>query len=218
MMLKPATATALTLYASPCLPQSKSKRKMGEEHDTQAKSAFDHARKDEIVASMAARDAERQEKKRERLADANPDEDVHKFFQDFTDKLEGLRRNLEDIEAAAASGTEVAELTEKFAALRDQAQAVQEFANAGSLYLPPYDQRSMQMKMSKFDEDRAAAQARLVPRKKFGFKRKDKKKPAATNMAAAEAGSRHSDAVTEFKEHAVKATASMAGSRAPSAR
>jgi len=148
-----------------------------------------------LAAKMAARDAERQEKKKERLDETNPDEDVHGFFKEFTAKLDGLRVELADIEqAGSAGGTDTAVLASRLETLVDQAQAVKDFANAGSHYLPPFDQRSMQMKLVKFEEDRASAQARLVPRKKFAFKRKEKKKPAAANVAAAEAGSRHSSA------------------------
>jgi hypothetical protein len=42
-----------------------------------------------LAAKMAARDAERQEKKKERLDETNPDEDVHGFFKEFTAKLDG---------------------------------------------------------------------------------------------------------------------------------
>lgn len=153
-------------------------------------------RKEEIAAAMAARDAERLEKRKDRLADANPEEDVHHFFKMFTEKLEGLRGTLTEIEAAAAAGEARDSLEKRFESLAVDQKDVYEFANAGSLHLPPFDQRSMQMKMSKFEEERASTQARVVPRKKFSFKKKDKKKAsAAGNMAAAEAGSRHSDAM-----------------------
>jgi len=131
---------------------------------------------------------------------------VHGFFKTFTAKLEGLRTTLADIEQAGCAGSDPAELASRLEALGNDTQAVKDFANAGSHHLPPYDQRSMQMKLDKFDEDKAEVQSRLVPRKKFAFKRKDKKKPAAANVVAAEAGSTHSNAAIVAGEAETRVT------------
>lgn len=152
------------------------------------------ALRDHIGAKLAARDALRQEKRKERCDEADPNEDVHGFFKAFSAKLEGLRTELTDIEQSGAAGCDAAVLARRLESLVNDAQAVKDFANAGSHHLPPYDQRSMQMKLAKFEEDRACVHARLVPRKKFGFKRKEKKKSAVANVPAAEAGSLHSTA------------------------
>jgi len=108
-------------------------------------------------------------------------------------KLTGLQTSLSDIEKASKEGTEPSTLEPQFHQLKNVFKEVKDFANAGSLHLPPFDQRNMQNKLSSFFDDMNATQSRLVPRKKFGFKRKDKKKaPAASSVSAAEAGSRHS--------------------------
>jgi len=160
---------------------------------TDTKQSDAEERKLQIGKQMAAREAERLERKKEKdkNQDANPEEDVHTFFQNFNDKLSGLRATLASIEQQGASPEQ---LETQLNDLREETQAVKEFVNAGCVYLPPFDQRSMQQKMTRFEQDLAAIQSRLVPRKKFGFKRKEKKKPATASVAAAEAASRHSDA------------------------
>jgi len=55
----------------------------------------------------------------------------------------------------------------------------------------------MQLKLTQFVEERKISHAKILPRQKFGFKNKEKKKKVGltTTAATAEAGSRHSDAV-----------------------
>merc|ERR1711907_203890 len=150
--------------------------------------------KDQIGERIAARDAERQDKKKERLNDVNPEEDVHNFYNVFMQKLTDLKATLTAIDDES-KGLEPSEITARFGQLASDTQAARDFFNGGSHHLPAFDQRSMQMKLQKFDEETSSVESRLIPRKKFAFgKRKEKKKPGVGNVIAAEAGSRHSDA------------------------
>jgi len=166
-------------------------------------------RKLEIGEKMAAREAERKErlKEKEMLSEANPEEEVYTVFQSFSEKHTGLRTTLAEIEQHAADGLGVEEIEVQLDALRAEMLVVKDFVNANCLHLPPFDQRSMQQKMSKFEEERAAAHNKLVPRKKFSFKKKDKKKKsAAASVMAAEADSRHSDAAISATEETPSCT------------
>jgi len=155
------------------------------------------SRKAGIGAKIAARDAERLERKKERGGDVVAEEDVHGFHTRFTEKMKGLQESLTQIEAASKDCEDPSTLEPRFAEVKDQFQAVKEFVNAGCLHLPPYDQRSMQMKLSAFEEEQRKTHSQVIPRKKFGFKKKREKKAATAggNTGKAEAGSRHSDAV-----------------------
>ncbi|EGD82791.1 hypothetical protein PTSG_03441 [Salpingoeca rosetta] len=105
------------------------------------------------------------------------------FFTTFRGKLQELRTKLEALSTDASRD----ELTKALDDITKETAAVSKYLTDSTPFLPAYDNRSSQTALAEFKRELDAKRTQLVPKKKFAFKARQKKKPTAAKQPASSA-------------------------------
>ena len=141
------------------------------------------ARRVALEDRLRHRDNERLEaleaKRQAREETAADHENVAFFTRQFGAGAEAIAA---DIAEAQAGKVETARLGAHFEKINEAVQNLNKYLAESRLFLPTYDLRKSQEKIDALQETLSAARNSLMPRKKFGFKNKNKTK--ASTVAA----------------------------------
>jgi len=138
------------------------------------------ARREELGARLDLRKEERDAAARERItsADVILEDQVEEFHRELEVRIAEVEQLIND-----CGGEEVAVQLDNIAV---QLALVQKYVTDSSIFLPSYDLRKGQTSVDKLQASFQATQARVQPKKKFGFKGAKNRSKAADSVKPVE--------------------------------
>ena len=156
-------------------------------------------------AKLKLREEKRAAKKAERERHTDPNESVPVFWQKFNSKEERVYKFMDEklkLKSSSTFNGDLNKLLLDFDQVYDKIDEIQEMLAAAAFFLPGYDRRISQEKISEMRNRSKAVKEQLQPRKKFSFKsrraakkKKDKEKKKGNGAAGTENGKNESNVI-----------------------
>ena len=117
--------------------------------------------------------AEKERRQAERDTQAQPNEDKDFFLSNFTKEEKEVEEMLE--KCIDLNPAEKAALSQHFDEMSSKCYQLQKLLADATLFLPSYDVKRRQSKLSSLQQAIADKRDQLIPKKKFAFKARQKK-------------------------------------------
>jgi len=151
---------------------------------------------EKLALMELARKADRDKKREEEAAKADPKESIKGFLTTFNEQQQLVAATVSALQQAGPveDGPASRELQAKLDALLADVFQMERQAADASYYLPTYDQKQCSLTVGELRTSIEAARAALIPRKKFAFKSKVSRLKGAEVSTAAAAAAPATDA------------------------